>query len=456
MTVRQSRSLLMMTNRLMKAPTNNDNRFLIPALGIAAFAGLALVRALDGALYATILAWWGIEPYRTPFFDTDAITSAIECARRGVDVYLSNPCDELGRRWYAPLWLAAAAWPVTRSWTAPIGLGLDLLFLASLAALPQPTSRGQWWLTMAAVFSPMTIYAVERANNDLVIFLLVLGAGLAQGMPGKRHLLAYPLLLFAGLLKFYPLAAMGSALREGRRAFLAIAAASLAVLALFIAIFSRELPAALAVVPKGYNFSDWFGAELLPDGLIELQIKLPWLAQTEAAKLHLLAVVLFAVLALAAAGIAIDVSRKPGMRSLFAELPESKRNLLVLACLLLVGCFFAGPSIYYRGIFFILALPGLTAMAFGPERTEARRSLIRLVILVLLLMWSECLHKALLRLPHHEWPWAGLHRALVIAFWFLREIAWWWVIAVLGGLLLCFLSRSPILIRAFSQPTPWR
>ena len=86
----------------------------MPAAAIAVFAIFAGLYFWAQPIYEIALTSYGIAPFRFPFLDTDAITAAIECYRRGVDVYIANPCDALGRpHVYSPLWLAASVLPVT-------------------------------------------------------------------------------------------------------------------------------------------------------------------------------------------------------------------------------------------------------------------------------------------------------------------------------------------------------
>ena len=56
-----------------------------------------------------------------------------------------------------------------------LGLLLDGLFLLSLGLAMRPRCAREIAIFALAVVSPMTIFALERANNDVIIFLLVLG-----------------------------------------------------------------------------------------------------------------------------------------------------------------------------------------------------------------------------------------------------------------------------------------
>ena len=127
-------------------PMNNPARSFsrlatrIPGLlAVAAFLLLTILHAtgLDGA-YRHILAFFGMLEPTPAFLDTQALLAAVECHAAGIDVMQGNPCDIQNRpHVYGFLWLWLTALRLDRTMTAPIGIGLDLLFLAGLFALPK-------------------------------------------------------------------------------------------------------------------------------------------------------------------------------------------------------------------------------------------------------------------------------------------------------------------------------
>ena len=103
-----------------------------------------------------------------------------------------------------------------------MGLALDLLFILSLASVLRPRTSREIWIYGLAVLSPTTVYAVERANNDLIVFLLILSGGMLLTVRQPSRLCSYALFLVAGLLKYYPLALLVLLIRERRRAAVAL------------------------------------------------------------------------------------------------------------------------------------------------------------------------------------------------------------------------------------------
>jgi len=427
--------------------------FRISAAAIGVFALFAGLYHWARPVYDTALSWYGIHPFEFPFLDLDAITAAVECLRRGFDVYAVHPCDVLGRpHVYSPLWLAAAVLPITRAWTTPVGLGLDLAFLLSLAAVPVPAERRNQWLMLAAALSTMSVYAVERANNDVVIFLLILLAGVALARPSTGvaatawRLSAYPLIILAAMLKFYPISGLIVSFRERRVTFITVNLVMLCAVLIFVGAERNELARVLAMAPSGPYYTDFFGAKNLPYGIAQL-IDIP----SGDPRIRFLPSVLMVVLCSRSLWLTTALARRSALQNALLGLKEREKILLMLGAGMLVGCFFAGQSIGYRGIFFLLILPGLLTLARRTLGDEASSFCRATVWLILFVMWSDALRHAIFAAQPLELPGRDI---IAASFWLAREIIWWRIIGVLGGILLCFVLTSPVWCGISSdQPT---
>jgi hypothetical protein len=108
----------------------------------------------------------------------------------------------------------------------------------------------------------------------------------------------------------------------------------------------------------------------------------------------------------------------------------------------IVGCFFAGQSIGYRGVFLLMVIPGLLAISRGSIR-NLRNLSIGTSLVIVLLMWGECLRLALYSaLDHHNGS-EVLTGEGKFFFWLIRELGWWWTVSVLLTMLADFVSNSP-------------
>ena len=99
------------------------------------------------------------------------------------------------------------------------------------------------------------------------------------------------------------------------------------------------------------------------------------------------------------------------------------------------------------GVFLLLVMPGLLALSRSSVR-EVRVVSFGTGVVIVLLMWGECLRLAL---NHGLEQWGvlvPLASEAKIQFWLVRELCWWWVVGVMLAVLTNFLSQSPIVCRA--------
>ncbi len=132
------------------------------------------------------------------------------------------------------------------------------------------------------------------------------------------------------------------------------------------------------------------------------------------------------------------------MQDAYEAIPASSAIFLLLGSLIIVACFFAVQNIYYRGIYFLMVLPGLLALREAAGSRELARRIMVGCLLILFLMWSECFREALLKL----YPALGLSQRLsnilIALFWTARELIWWRVVALLSAILGAAAMRSPM------------
>ena len=405
---------------------------------------------LSGAhsLYFGALRALGLEPFSFPFLDTHAVLAAAECGRQGIEVYLSNPCDALGRpHAYSPLWLAIVPGSLGTSGTGWVGASLDLLFLLSLTVVLRPRTTKELFILGAAAVSPMTAYALERANNDLAVFLLVICGAILFTAPRPFRLFSYGLFVAAGLLKYYPLVLLVLAAREKRRDALVTAAAAGFMVILFGVAFYPELKAALSSIPAASSyFTDAFSARNLPFGFAE--------ALGEGVARTLIAVSLLATLSGLAVARLLRTVRLLGREQI--DWTASETQFLVIGGLLVAACFFAGQNIDYRGILLLPALSGLVCLHRSVKDREVRRFCGQMIAALLFVMWEEFLRRALHAMISPA-PGEGLSSRAEVFFWLGRELVWWWLVVGLAAFVLSFLRRPPfaqIFGRAAEGPAP--
>jgi len=362
------------------------------------------------ALYEEILRFWGIILFRTPFLDLAGnFLAPWECARLGIDVFAVNPCDPLHRAYvYSPLGLAASGLPFGGGDAIAGGWALDLIFLLSLTLLPPPRRPVDLVLTTAATVSTMVVFALERANPDILLFVLALGTGLLAEGGLRVRMIGYGLALFSALLKYYPVLVFVVLFRERRAVFAAVTMAAAGSVVVFWAVWHADILRGLANMPSGPYDTDLFAAKNLPF-LVGMLVE-----ETAAPSPHAAALAWAVAMGLYAglAGVALVVCRRvlllPELAVATAALCRRERTLMVIGSVVITGCFFAGQSIGYRGIFLLLVLPGLLGLSRSATR-GLRILCLATAVVIVLLMWGEALRRALD---------GG------IGFWLMRELGW--------------------------------
>jgi hypothetical protein len=412
-------------------------RIAIPSGALCLFGALALLWAFElQPIYFGALHFLGVEAFKLPFLDIHAVLAAAECHRQGIDVYVTNPCDVMGRLdGYSPLWLSI----VPRSWAARdtlwVGALLDVLFILSLPIVLRPRSTGEAFLFAAAAFSPMTVFALERANIDIIIFPLILCAAALYAAPYAYRLCSYAVILIAGLLKFYPLVLLALMARERWHRVLLPATIAVASLILFGFYEQADLGRALANIPPVPYFTNGFSATSLPYGLAEHIADGPYLS--------------YQVIGLPVLGALVTMAMARTWRNIrflaatAIDWTERETLLLAIGSLLLTACFFAAPSVDYRGIFFLLVLPGLVRLRDTADNAVVKQWLSWMIATTLFVMWKEFFRRTLYALlafvPNER------SRDLVeVTFWVGRELIWWWLITGLAAIALLQFWSLPL------------
>lgn len=406
----------------------HTRRALVPPLaGLGAFAVLAILWLAARPLFFAVETQWGIWPGAYPFSDLEVLLSGIECKRQGIDAWVVNPCDTFGRIFdYPPAWLWLSVFPVSTGWMNPAGIALSLAFFASLALLPPARTAQGSRLVALGVLSTTTLFAVERGNNDLAVFVLVL-AGTWLLARRNEGLAGYALIFLAGLLKYFPMVAMALALKERPRRFLVLAGLSLALAALFAAAHHRELASAIGTIPHGSPFRLVFGASNLGGGLVLLGAP-AWAGQA------LTAVLAFAGLT---GGVALGLRREAGAAASPLSVPE--RLFFLAGALVVVGAFLTAQNVDYRAVHLLMALPTLIVL----RETAAPRRYANLCWVALALLWMDFFRIKILAVAYlFEPPVQQLIEA--IPGFLLREALWWWFVVHVVALATALLRDAPL------------
>jgi hypothetical protein len=335
-------------------------------------------------LYVTVVGGLGVWKYvgvpgLSPIFaDWHAVLSAADCHKLGHNVFVENPCDNWARTHvYGSLWLQLGKLGLGVRDVFWLGLVINAAFMVLVVVLLiNPSTLGELLIGATILLSPAIMLAIERANNDLIIFgLLVLAALLVAGQ--YRHgqiggLLVTSLSVF---LKFYPAALFGviALIARSRKEFLVAVIGGISLLAVWLYLSADELVLLRRVVPR-------------PDGPFATGSTLLFKYICPTCEIVRISLAVAAV----ALAVAFFLSRKMSVEPLS---PGVSRQCCVLFCFgltVLLSTFLVNSNFDYRWIFFLLLVPMLFEIRRQPQANKLAKKLVALIIgFTLLVMWCE-------------------------------------------------------------------
>ncbi len=377
--------------------------------------------------YMATWMMWNFSPMPQPFSDFLVITAGAESRREGHDPLVDNVRDPWKRLMnYPRIWQQLERLGVDQSHTVPIGLGLVGAFLISMLLWPGEATVGTAFVLMAGLLSPPVMMAMERGNIELVVFAL---SALAIWTV-RRPLVSASFVLMAMVLKLFPLAGILILVRAGRRRFLQIFAAAIALTGIYVAFSYRDLLAIDNGTPRSSIFS--YGIHVA--AFMASERKLPFSPALWNATLHGLRILAVLILV---AGFALDRLR-PAPAIPEEETPH--RDAFRLGAAIYTGTFFLGNNWDYRMIFLLFILPQLWTWS------THRSGVLRLPAVITLLMagtslWSWCIEPRFARLPHGAEAWVWIDE---VANWLLFAGLGYLAIATLPAWLTSFWRRRAV------------
>jgi hypothetical protein len=428
-------------------------RFGTSAIALPVYALVAWLEHAHNGIYYNLLTYMDGEANHAPFMDLSSILRAGFCWRHGVNVYAPNGCMNAGMYNYAPLLLRAAYFGFSPDQSAIIGVIIEIAFLCSLSLLPASQTPWEFCYRTAAVVSATTLFALDRANFDIVIFMLIL---FGLSCLRQRPVFAYVIFLFGAALKFYPIFLLALAARERLRGIAIISLLTAAVAGLCIAFTGQETATAVQVIPHVNPFgSEAFSSDDIPVGL-HLLLSPPQSASDQFLRYYLdpsnsaaLAPSFIGAARLTAAIIGL-LAGAAGIRhfqTAVNAVDEERRIYMLAGMFLICGCFFAAENAGYRAIFLYLSLPGLYCIFRGAPG-HARLRLRAILCLTMLVFWGGTVENGGAWIIGSTFgPAAG--RSFGAMSWLIVQLAWWWIIVQFVSIILAFFKT-----RLLALPSP--
>jgi Glycosyltransferase family 87 len=342
------------------------------------------------------------------FFDTRNLTAALECRRLGLDPLIESPCDPWARPLnYPRVWLLLRFLGLNQSHTVPIAILFIVLFLGSIFLLVGRMSLGRGIVVAIAVCSPSVMFAIERANMDIVVFTMTVLAILVWRIHRRWSDVTSPLVvLLAATTKIYPVFALPAYLFARRRTAAIAAIVCAVAFAIYALLTLDDIRAVAAIAPQGEQHS--FGARILPAAIYHRFIPDRW--QGGAITKQILVIV---PLLAAAALVWLPGRRRLPDPDVEAESPT--RLAFCAGSLIFLGTFAIGNNFDYRLVFLLLTLPQLFDWVEGPDDLRGWLAAVTLTMSVVLL-WIGALSEPLMLWDELvTWAVVGLLVALLAA-----------------------------------------
>jgi len=139
---------------------------------------------------------------RVLFEDWNVIISALQCEKLGYDVFLENPCDKGGRKHvYGSIFLLIPFFEkYSEFYLIYFPYFTILVFISVIIFHFNLRNILELILCILFIFSPSLLLAIERFNNDILIFLILL-----YTCYSRSNFTSLILISTVSMAKFYPI-----------------------------------------------------------------------------------------------------------------------------------------------------------------------------------------------------------------------------------------------------------
>ena len=287
------------------------------------------------------------------FADWGAIVSANVCDQKGLNVYLENPCDIYNRKHvYGEILLHLPFVEFNKFYQFYFPLILNILFLFTIVSFFTQINSFKTYFLVFFVISLPVILVIERANSDILIFLMMYLISKYKNM-----FLNHVLIIFSTLSKFYPIC-FGVVLlfhRILKKIFI-----NISIVALFLIIFLvHQHENLIQIFNNSAQFSGSGVYQFSLKGLINAipNIKL-FINDYNINWLIYLLIVFFLILPLIFF-VKIILQSQENEKFLFHIFDHNifENRLFIISTLVIIFCYFLAQNFNYREIFLIGLVP---------------------------------------------------------------------------------------------------
>ena len=323
--------------------------------------------------------FWNVPTSNVSFLDFRLIPGSAESFANGYEPSVENPFDPGQRIFnYPAFWRLLFYTGIEEDDTVWISITMIILFFISVFIFPEKLSIAGAVAMLLILFSPASMLLYERANVDLIVFVICMLIVLAES---HSAYLATLLIMFGSIVKLFPFFGVTVLLKESRKKFLLLSTACSLVLVIYMVATLSSVKASWNLTMRGDGAS--YGTDVfvtrygpaisraLSNSLSPVQLSLLLKYGSLTIALLLLLVVVIQ---------AFKDVQQPGI--------ISERNFAAfrMGASIYVGTFLLGNNWDYRLAFLVLLIPQLVEWMRSANRGYRIVSLLSL-ILVLLSCW---------------------------------------------------------------------
>lgn len=372
---------------IMRLKLERENYGKLVLIGASVLMWLLMMVLFRVIGYEQTWHLWKVPTWKVVFLDFRLIPGSAESFLHGFEPTIKNPYDPTQRIFNYPFfWRLFFYSGITQEDTIWISVSMIVLFFISVFLFPEKLSIAGAVGMLFVLFSPASMLLYERANVDLIVFFLCAMAVLATSYSAT---LATGLILFAAIMKLFPILGLSLLLKEPKRKFLLLSGISILVLLAYMILTWDSVTASWTKTMRGDGLS--YGTNILVTRY-EMQLTQMLSRWLPPPQLH----VLLKYGLLTAALVLLFVFVLLALRNREETDFLAERNLAAfrMGAAIYVGTFLIGNNWDYRLAFLVLLVPQLVEWMRSPRKAY-RIAAIASMSLVLLSCW----HLWILEMP---------------------------------------------------------
>lgn len=327
-----------------------DGRFVLLAILIIYFIPILIARFSSNFpdSWNSPLVYPAVPKMLPAFADMRVITSGAECIRLGYDVLIENPCDPWQRPMnYPRIWSIFASWGINQSHTIMMGFLCGLLFFILVFLIIKRLNYTEALLYGLILCSPSIMLAVDRGNNDLIVFV-ILGVALLAMQTNYLYLncLSLAMIIFASIIKLYPIFTILSFLRMKKQNFIFFLTSTITLFGIYVIDNFDSLILVSKATPRSKSLS--YGGKVIFDIIAHLNF-------VSSFKWFMSPLMIFSLSLIPLTS--LFLIRRDDTFNKLSNLNFNQIDAFRIGSSVYIGTFFIGNNWDYRLIFLLFTIP---------------------------------------------------------------------------------------------------